>query len=253
MLESPALLTIGVSALVGLLLLIALSAQSVQRKKEQKTRLAAALKSRVRKINNMLDFCPEGFFSKKLYELLLNDLIEANQQLSNLEKDNRAYLRTIKLLQEDLQKNKNQKTPSLRLTELKQINVLEQNLKQLEQYLKVIIGNGRVSPSDAKTFGNEIKLKKLELAYSFNEINGNMEIAKGRENYALLYFEKAMKIYSTYNGVQKDEQKVLKLQQQVENLRKKAEEQKKIALEKEAEEQAANDGEDLWKKKNIYD
>lgn len=247
--------TLSIAGLIGLLLLIAFIAQTIQRRREQQKRIIAALKSRIRKLNELRDICPIGFLSSNFLSLIINDIIDAYRQLQTLDNTSRIYPTAIRELGTQLQEITQSQKQRLRLNDIQQVNVLEQHLKALQRYLQTLLQNNKLDLNKAKPFLNELKDRKLFLTYSLNDINGNLELAKGRNNYALLYFEKALKIYKVHPAVEEDSVKIQKQQEEVKALRKQVAAEKQKAAEKQAEENTANDDDtdSSWKKKKMYD
>lgn len=252
----------AIMILFGLLLTFAFISQLQQKRKEQKNRFASALKARSRKIMGLLNAYPKNFLSGELQVLLLSQLLETTQALIQLEPTDPSHKKNQMLLSEKLDQaqstvNSINKT---KLSDTKQIKEVHKNLEELYLFIQTLAQKQEISADQANNFNSQIKQLTFDLSANYNEISAKRELNEGKTKLAIHYFTQVITLHRG-NEAFGNQDRASELESLVAELTEKLEEEiRQEEIETTNREDKPEDGssgftegDDLWKKKTMYD
>ena len=256
---------VGIVVLLGALVCYAFITQTVQRKQEQRKRLLAALKARSRTFKFMLSGFPPGFLSRELTTLVRRSLAEVSEQLVKLEPDEPKHLQDLQLMSAELSDTKKQpvshQPPQLETHQ--QIKEVKACLEELHKYIVKLEEKNTLSKNQAIAYRAQIKQLVLQISIDGYELHGKKAIHSDKLKLAVHYYELAFNLLVREGKTGPFEKRIASLKRTLVELRAKLQDQDPNAklsndeINEQAEVQAAWDkmqtGDDLWKKKNVYD
>jgi hypothetical protein len=148
---------IAVAACLFALVTVVFTLQQVEKNKREKQSLIAALKTRVRNFQYLLDGFPEGFLGSDLKQLVCQCLLDALEQLVRLEPAQyRAELQSVqdRLQQLNQQPEQNSYQP---LTNPVQIQEVQKLLNSLSNVVQRLAQSKRLPPEQANLYGRQIR------------------------------------------------------------------------------------------------
>ena len=252
----------AIMILFGLLLTFAFISQLQQKRKGQKNRLASALKARSRKVMNLLTVYPQNFLSSELQALLLNQLLETTKALIQLEPKDPSHKKNQITLSEKLDQVQSRANSinKTKLTDTKQIKEVHKNLEELYLFIQTLAQKQEISADQANNFNAQIKQLTFDLSANYNEISAKRELNEGKTKLAIHYFTQVITLHRG-NEAFGNQDRASELESLVAELTEKLEEetrQKEIEATniEENSKDGSNgftEGDDLWKKKTMYD
>ncbi len=262
----------SVSVIVGIIVLLvalvayAFAAQTIQHKREQRKRLLAALKSQARSFQFILSGCPEGFLSRELKTLVLRSLIDVCEQLSRLEPKENVHIQNIQVFNDQLAQTQRDtgETTAKAIESPQQIKEIKMSLEELHRYIHSLEQQARLNKAQADGFRAQIRLLVLQVTVDGYVINGEIARQSGKARLAQHYYELARRLLERDGKPGQKEDKLARFDAIIEELMAAASEEEAEAgtSDEDAELQAeldqewdkfANDNEDIWKKKQVYD
>lgn len=264
--SSVTVITTIIVLLAGLVCYAFIS-QTIRHKREQRSRLLAALKSRSRNFKFMLSGFPAGFLSKELTLLVHRSLIEVCEQLSKLDPNNPAHVQDLQTISSQMAEVQRQAKPqqNAELESHQQIKEVKACLEELNRFLYSLERQGRCNKASADSYRNQIKQLVLKVTVSSYELNGRAAAQASKTKLASHYYTTALNLLVREGRAGQFDQKIKSFKEIIAKLEKQLEAEgptSDIAPE-EAAEQAGIDGEwdkfssdddnSPWKKKQVYD
>ena len=252
---------VGIAVMLGALVCYAFISQSVRHKREQRSRLLKALKARSRTFKFMLSGFPSGFLSKDLTMLVQRSLAEVSEQLTKLEPNDPKHLQDFQLATNEL--SDSQRAPERRsavsLESQQQVKEVKMCLEELYKYIVRLEQKNAVAKPLANNYRAQIKQLVLQVTVDAYILHGKKAKQAQKSKLALHYFELALNLLMKEAKKGQFNTKISELQQEVATLREAAAEDTTSIVDTDDESKLKADwdqvsaGEDLWKKKNIYD
>ena len=251
--------TAAIMALVGagvfLLLLIAVTMQSIEKNNRQKRQMESTLKSRARNFSYILDGLPQGYLNRSLKALMARSLLSTYSQLQKLAPGNAEYrtaAERIKIIVEELASEPEEVTPAT-LTDPKQIKDVQQLLRSLYNYIATLLKSNRIDATQAKSYG--IQVRRLMVQSSLDGLTQSSQeaIAEGKYRLAIHHLALAIEKMHAENVGGYFDARIQQLKARQVELEAQAE------TRDQAKEEAAREWDELtqedqsWKKKAIYD
>ena len=255
---------VGITVLMGMLIFYAFASQSIQRRNEQKKRLLAALKSRSRTFKFMLSGFPKGFLSRDLTQLVQHSLAEVSEQLDKLEPETPAHKQDFQIASAALAENRKQKGPHtpVKLESPQQIKEVKACLEELNKFVVNLEEKKTISHTQGSSYRSQIAQYVVQITIDGYEIQAAKAAAANKIKLAIHYLELAI------TTMQKNGKSGI-YQQRIEHAKSQLSELKEKLKDIDPSAQAAEDqdsktgaqnewdkmssGDDLWKKKNVYD
>lgn len=258
-------ITIGIIAFIGLLACYAFISQTLEKKRQQKQRLLAALKARARNFKYIITGFPTDFLPKELNVLVHRCLVEVCEQLAQLEPNDGSYLQDLQLYNAQMDELKRKPKPSKRvkLENAQQIKDVKRALEELHKFTVQLETRGRINESQLKAYGAQIKKLVLQISVDAYLINAKQSHTAGKLRLALHYYTLAKKLLVRENGDGAFNAQIEKMTVVITNITAELALDEpeyeatpdQAALNAEAsEEWSSFDKSDAdWKKKNVYD
>ena len=239
--------------------------QTIQRKNEQKKRLLAGLKGRSRTFKFMLSGFPNGFLSKELTVLVQRSLAEVSEQLAKLDPDDPKHLQDFQIATAALaekHKESGTHTPP-QLETHQQIKEVKACMEELNKFIVRLQDKNTISSTQAKNYKLQIAQLMLQITVDGYELHGEKAISVGKTKLSIHYFEIALNLLIKDGRTGHFQKRVDSLRSKLKEQRARLAEEDPNAILSEDERNEQNevkeawdkisDGEDLWKKKNVYD
>ena len=239
--------------------------QGIQQRKEQKRRLLSLLKSRSRTFKYMLNGFPPSFLSRDLTVLVQRSLAEVSEQLAKLEPGEPTHMQEFQLASNALssstkQQGKPQAPPKLESHQ--KIKEVKACLEELHKFIARLEEQSTVSPTQGAAYRAQIKQLVTSITIDGYELHATKAVQQDKLKLAIHYYELALKILA------RDGKSLEGAQTRLDTIRAKHAEVRNAAKDVhpelsqseineqadiEAEWDKMSSGEDLWKKKNVYD
>jgi chromosome segregation ATPase len=251
-------------------LLIALScyafvSQSIDKKRKQKQRLLAALKTRSRNFKYMLNGFPPDFLTKDLQTLVNRCLVDVTEQLARIEPDNKTYVEELQLFSKQLEeiKRKPQKTKRKQLDNPQQVKEVKKYLQELNKFIASMVSRGNISKAQSTSYERQIKNLVLQMTVDAYLLNAKQSQQSNKARLAVHYYTLALKLLTKENAQGTYQKQITQLKTVIAQLEDKLAEEEPEYKESEhsvASRDAAakewdelNEDDDSWKKKRVYD
>ncbi|WP_101759403.1 hypothetical protein [Oceanicoccus sp. KOV_DT_Chl] len=249
------IITIGLFILVTL----AITMQTIDKNNKEKRRLEAALNSRSRNFDYMLDGFPEGFLSRDLQVLVCNCLVEVYSQLYQINSKNKDY--KDKLDKANMRmaecKQKPANAPSVTLSDPEQIKEVQKMLTSLFNFIAKLAASGRVNSKEAKIYGQQVR--RLIVQTSVDALAEPIQnaIKQSKPRLAIHYLHMIIEKMKKENNdgfytdrINQYTAKIAELEVQATKVDAKEDPNRAAA---DAEWDELNKPDDTWKKKAVYD
>lgn len=239
-------------------------AQTLAQKRQQRERLANALKSRVRNFQFMLSGLPTGFLPKELVLLIQRSLMQVLEQLNKLEPQKEAYAQELQLVAQQLaetQRQPNRTSPPPPLDKPQKAQEIKACLEELYKFIFHLEGTKGLTRSQADAYRGMIKQLVLQLTIDSYVMHGRVARDKDKPRLAIHYLDLALKLMLRERGSGLFEERIAQLQALTAELESQSKdgplapvapvdeiEQEDISGEWDKFEKEGN-----WKKKQIYD
>lgn len=247
-----------VAAVLFVLLVVALTLQSIEKSNKEKRRLQAALKVRARGFNDMLEGMPAGLLNRDMRSLLCKSLISIYRQLIKIDsgdKESRGRLEQMQTMDAQLANQADSAPPTL--TDSKQIREVQQQLSALMTYIGQLQKGGQLNAQQAQHHARQIRRLMLRTTIDGYQHMANEAIKTDRPRLAIHQYQmivEKMKKENTDGSFTSaiEEYKARILALDAEALIK--EQQPRIQAQENAEKwDELAKGDESWKKKAIYD
>lgn len=258
-----------ISAIIVLLTLLvsyAFIVQNVANRRQQRARLANALKQRVRNFKYMLTGSPAQFLPKELTLLIQRSLIQILEQLKQLEPkvgQHRQDMELITLQMAETQKRQETPANTQSLQNPKHSAEIKACLEELYKFVYQLEGQKTMPRAQADAYRGMIKDLVLKLTIDSYVLHGRIAQDAGKPRLAIHYFDLALKLMIREGpGGQFDERiaQIRQLIKELQGLETTPEEQTPETPEEAAEKSQISSEWDKfqqqdagWKKKQLYD
>lgn len=256
---------VAIVCLLGVLVSYAFVQQTVQRKREQKARLVAALKSRARSFKYILNGFPQGFLTKELTALVQKSLAEVCEQLGKLDPGDPQHRQDLQMLNAHIAESQRSPAPDkpATLDNPSQIKEVRACLEELHKFVFRLEEKQSVARPQARLYRSQIKLMVLQLSVDAYWIHGAQARQAGKLKLAIHYFELALNLIMREGQAEAFRNKLVQLKEAVAALKEQLNEDAAnhpLSPQEAAENEGVADewnkfakvqGE--WKKKTIYD
>lgn len=244
---------------LAILVAVAVTLQTVDKNNKEKRRLEAALKSRARNFDYLLNGFPEGFLNRDLQVLVCNCLLEVYSQLAQLDPRNKDYAKQLSKAQMQLAeyKAKPANNSSVTLTETVQIKEVQKMLAGLYNFIAKLAASKRINTKEAKIYGKQVRRLIVQTSTDalIEPIKDALQLHKYR--LAIHYLHMAVDKMKKENDDGFYSERINKHLLRIEELETQAdtkEESTKAAQQKNAAEwEELEKPDESWKKKSLYD
>lgn len=256
---------VGIVLFMAALIIYAAITQTVQRRNEQRKRLLSALLGRSRTFKFMLRGFPQGFLSKELTSLVHRSLADVSEQLTKLQPDEPTHVQDLQLATLSLSKSGSQSGPHIppKLESHQQIKEVKACLEELNKFIVRLQEKNAITANQAASYRAEITQLVVQLSVDGYELHAEKAASMDKIKLAHHYCETALNLLSREGKAGHLQKRGQKLQERLKELADTLakEDPSKGASEDELNEQQEisaewdkmQTGDDLWKKKNVYD
>lgn len=140
--------------------------QTIQRKREQRKRLLASLKSRSRTFKFMLNGFPTGFLTKELTLLVQRSLVDVSEQLNRLEPRDTVHKQDLAAATNALANTQRQPAKhngKVTLQTPQQVKEVKMCLEELYRFIHNIEAKGKLAKSQADHYRKQVKQLVLQI------------------------------------------------------------------------------------------
>lgn len=250
-----AIVTTGLFVLVT----VAITLQTIEKNNKEKRRLEAALNSRARNFNYMLESFPDNFLNRDLQVLVCKCLLEVYEQLTRATPSNKEYKIQLERTQERLNTfaSKPDNTIPVQLSDPAQIKEVQKLLTSLHGFISKLMASKRINTTEAKAYSKQINRLMVQASLD-NVTRAIQEAAQNNKPKLVLHYhtvalDKMQKENSDgfYNPqIMAYQQKIAELEQQ---LGIDEQESQRRRAEADAEWDKIDKPDDSWKKNAVYD
>ncbi len=252
--------------LLSVLVCFAFVTQTLAHKREQRTRMISALTAKVRNFKYMQNGFPPGFLPPDLALLVQKSLLEIFNQLMELDPQNTAYQAELQLIGQNMTNVRRQAKPSgpVRLQSQQQISEVKSCLEELHKYIYQLEEKKRLSREDADAHRSFVRAPVGNITVDAYSIAGGHALDRGKLRLAQHNLELAIKLMERERKSGQFDQRIADLQQQHAHVCQQiAQEDAQSslpmdtsdasALEASWDDEMAQNPDQQWKKKHIYD
>lgn len=246
------LVTLSLVVLVA----VAITLQTIEKNNKEKRRLEAALKTRARNFQHMIEGFPEGFLNRDLRLLVCKCLQEVYGQLINLNPKNGIYSKNKITVDQQIEaiRNQGETAKKVHLTDPAQIKEIQKLLQSLYGFISKLNKSRSLTNDEAKAYGLQVRQLMVQSTLDALLTGVNDSIAKNKPRLAIHYLHMVLDKLNKENGNGHYSDKITQYKAQMAEL-----EQAAIAQEsrrKEADEEwdkVGNEEDGSWKKNAVYD
>lgn len=246
----------AVSASLAVLVIVVFALQQIEKSNREKQALVAALKTRVRGFQLLLDGFPDGFLNSDLRALVCRCLLDAYEQLLKLEPRNPAYRSEQEQIADRLRQSKSEPLAGgyQPLTDSGQIQEVQRLLNTLYNVVQGLVRNKRLSGAEGTHYAQQISALTLRIALDGHLHQAQQAIAGGKPRLAVHYYRlasdkmrknNANEVYSAQ--LQLCEQRIAELESAAERIPEDS------APPTDGQWQEFDEESEAWKKKSVYD
>lgn len=261
--SSVTVITAIIVLLAGLVC-YAFVAQTLTQKRQQRERLANALKARVRNFKFMLGGLPTGFLPKELVLLVQRSLMQVLEQLTKLEPKKEAHTQELQSIAQQMAETQRQPVkagPAPPLDSPQKAQEIKACLEELYKFIYQLEGSKSLTRPQADAYRGMIKQLVLQLTVDSHVMHGRVAREKTKLRLAIHHFDLALKLMLRERANGLFDERINQLQTLIAELESQSEdgplaptapveegEHEEISEEWDKFEQEGN-----WKKKQIYD
>lgn len=253
--STPAIIGL-VSLLLIILVVVAITLQTIEKNNKEKRRLEAALKTRARNFQQMLDSFPEGFLSRDLRLLVCKCLQEVYSQLMQVDNKNSTYKKNKANYDQRIETIRQQPEAdrTAKLSDPNQIKETQVLLQGLYGFISKLVKSKSLNSEQGQHYAQQVR--KLMLQSTVDALMGGVQdsINKNKPRLAIHYLHMLVDKLTKENQNGQFSQQIAEYKQQISEFEKQAVEQeaRKKAAGKEWDE-VANQQDTTWKKNAVYD
>lgn len=259
----PIFIIVIIVTLLFALAAYAFISQSIEKKRVQKQRILATLKTKQRNFVHLINGFPPNFLTTDLLSLIYRALIDTCEQLSKIEAKEQRHQDDITLYTNQLDAlSKNATAQRARVDNPQVMKDIRQHLLELQHFLVQQESTKVINKVQFGAYIDQIKRLALQMSVDAYLFHAKQAQQAGKFRLAIHYFSLAKKLLSAENASRAYDKQLA----QLDAITTKLEEKAQIHGEPEAAvknpatgEPAAKEWdkftgpEDAWKKKQIYD
>lgn len=252
--------------LLAALVCYAFIAQTISQKKQQRERLLAALKVRVRNFKFMLSGFPPGFLPKELTLLVQRSLMQLLEQLAKLEPRNSTYAEDLQAVAHQMAETQRQppttgNSPQA-IDNPQKAREIKACLEELYKFVFHLEGKRNLARTQADVYRAMIRNLVLQLTVESYVLHGRIAKDKGKLRLAVHYFDLAQKLMLKERANGQFDGRIAQLRSAITDIegRLLTEEPRTAEVRTEDPDQASISSEwdkfaqeQSWKKKQVYD
>lgn len=263
---SSVVLITAIIVLLTLLVSYAFIVQNLANRRQQRARLANALKLRVRNFKYMLTGAPAQFLPKEITLLIQRSLIQILEQLTQLEPKVGQHRQDMELFAQQMAETQRRTdaAPSTQsLQNPKHSREIKACLEELYKFIYQLEGQKTMPRAQADAYRGMIKDLVLKLTVDSYVLHGRIAQDQGKPRLAIHYFDLAVKLMVREGPSGHFDSRIAQLKQSInelQGLESTAEAQVPETPEEAAEKSQISSEWDKfqqhdagWKKKQIYD
>ncbi len=261
----------GIIILVCVMICYLFVRQTIIKRKKEKMRLKRALNKRANDLVQMHNAFPPHFLPKDLQMLLYRCIIDVYEQLNKLEPEESDYLENFTLYTSHMESAARitESTTEITLQNSSQINELRQYLNYLGRFIQKWMERGNITSKQYAHYKAQLKQVICKLTVDNYTVSAKAAVSAGKTKLAIHYYTLSKSLIKKEGLVAQNKNKVISINQELERLEEmvRAEELRQAELanakvkEHGVEQPSAeqdqwdkfSEGDDEWKKKNIYD
>lgn len=257
-------ITVGIIALLAVLVSYAFVSQNIEKNRKQKQRLLAALKLRSRNFKYVLSGFPPDFLTRDLTVLVHRCLIDVCEQLSKIEPDVNLHVDELQHYTQQMQEVQ-KKTQSKRAKPLEnpqQVKEVKAHLDEVGKFVLQLERRGSINRAQAQAYTRQIRKLSLQMTVDNYILNAKQAQSGNKARLALHFYGLAKKLLERENREGNFSKQIAQLTSMMQTLneRLKQEEPNYKETDAQAEEKAKTDAAwdnieegETWKKKSVYD
>lgn len=187
----------AIIVLLAALVCYAFVTQTLTQKRQQRERLAAAMKTRVRNFKFMLSALPAGFLNKELLLLVQRSLMQVLEQLTRLEPSNSTHTQELQSIAQQMAETQRQPPHPPAPAPLESTAKAQETKACLEELYKFIYqleGKKGMTPAQAENYRLMIRQLVLQLTVDSYVMHGRAARDKEKPRLAIHYFDLALKL-----------------------------------------------------------
>ncbi|WP_019530329.1 hypothetical protein [Dasania marina] len=244
-----------VAILLAVLVAVAIMMQTIEKNNKEKRRLEAALKSRARNFQHMLEGFPEGFLNKDLRLLVCQCLLEVYKQLKSVAPKNTTYSKNLNTVDQQVQTIKNQpdNNTAVQLTDPAQIKEIQKLLKSLHGFIGKLNKSKQLSNEQAKAYAQQVRNLIIRTSLDVLISGVNDAVSRKKPRLAIHYIHMIIDKLTKENGSGQYVEQIAAYKQQITELEQQALTQDEHMQEVAEEWDNATEDDATWKKNAIYD
>lgn len=257
---STTTIIVAISVCLVLLVTVAFVLQQLEKNSREKKQLVAALKTRARNFEQLLNGFPDGFLGRDLRLLVCQCLNETFDQLIRLEPrspEHRQQQEQLAALRQQLQAAPEQPPGNPQLLDPNQIQAVQKLLHTLLNVVHHLAQGGRLLPAQAAEHTRQIQRLTTRVALDGHLGTARQAQQAGKPRLAAHHYRLAVEKMAKNNADGGYTAQIQAYQQRIADLEAMADHQPEPTAEAAAPADEAwkefDQNRDAWKKKSVYD
>lgn len=256
----------SIIVLLAALVCYAFIAQTIAQKRQQKERLLAALKARVRNFKFILNGFPPGFLPKELTLLVQRSVMQLLEQLAKLEPGNNGYQEDMQTIAQQMAETQRQAPSATNqptaIENPQKAREIKACLEELYKFIFHLEGKKNLSRAQADIYRGMVRHLVLQLTVDSYVLHGRIARDKGKLRLAIHHLDLALKLMMKERASGQFDGRIAQMRATINDLESRVANESNDTTEvpEEENEQAAISSEwdkfsqdQNWKKKQIYD
>ncbi|MCE2028577.1 hypothetical protein [Sessilibacter corallicola] len=248
----------GIIIVLIIVLCYAFMIQTVAKKREQQQRMIQILEQRIKNFSVLISGFPQGYLPKELNLLIYQQLIDATNQLIQLNSKETRYREELEIYSREHAEIQRRppSTKRVKLNSPKQSKEVKQYLTELNKFVHRLHKRSKLSSSEFDNYTAQIKQLVLFIAVDNYSAHAQAAESSDKPRMALHYYTLAKNLLTKEVKDKSMKTQVDALNQHIERLQKLTSVPEETEAEADSDngnwDQFNSDG-DAWKKKAIYD
>lgn len=244
-----------VALLLAILVGAAILMQTIEKNNKEKRRLEAALKTRARNFQHMLEGFPDGFLNKDLKLLVCRCLEQVYGQLSGINPKNSTYKNNKATLQQQIETISNQPESNSRvqLSDPAQIKEIQQLLQGLYSFIGKLNKTQKLSNDQAKSYAAQVRNLMVQSTVDALLNGVNDSIAKRKPRLTIHYLHTIIDKLTKENSQGQYNEQLNQYKAQMVQMEQEAVNQEARLKEADEEWDKVTEDDGTWKKNAVYD